>query len=94
MSQTLTISDQLLARLEAAARRRGLNSVEQLLETWQASEEERTRFHTLAEQWKKETAHQSNVAKRAMHPAYQQIIGMGPEVVPLLLRELEREPDH
>jgi hypothetical protein len=30
----------------------------------------------------------------AMHPAYQQIIGMGREVVPLILRELEREPDH
>ena len=29
-----------------------------------------------------------------IHPAYQQIIGMGPAVVPLLLRELEREVDH
>jgi hypothetical protein len=34
MTQTLTISDHLLARLEAAARRRGLSSVEQLLESW------------------------------------------------------------
>jgi hypothetical protein len=57
MSQTLTISEQLLARLEAAARRRGLNSVEQLLETWQAGGEELTRFHALAERWKQETAH-------------------------------------
>lgn len=32
MSQTLTISDALYSRLEAAARRRGLSSVEQLLE--------------------------------------------------------------
>lgn len=30
----------------------------------------------------------------AMHPAYQQIIGMGPTAVPLLLAELEREPHH
>ena len=30
----------------------------------------------------------------AEHPAYQQIIAMGLEVVPLLFRELEREPDH
>ena len=29
-----------------------------------------------------------------MHPAYQQIIGLGPAAVPLLLRELEREPDY
>lgn len=51
MSQTLTISDRLLARLEAAARRRGLSSVEQLLETWQASEEELAQFPPLAERW-------------------------------------------
>ena len=93
MSQTLTISDHLLARLEAAARRRGLNSVEQLLETWQAREEEATHFHILAERWKKETAHQSNVAKKALHPAYQEIIGMGERAVPLILTELGREPD-
>jgi hypothetical protein len=30
----------------------------------------------------------------AMHPAYQRIIGMGPRVVPLILRELRRKPDH
>jgi hypothetical protein len=30
----------------------------------------------------------------AQHPAYQAIIGLGESVVPLLLRELEREPDH
>jgi hypothetical protein len=37
MSQTLPLSDGLFARLEAAARRRGLSNVEQLLETWQAT---------------------------------------------------------
>jgi hypothetical protein len=30
----------------------------------------------------------------AEHPAYRQIIRMGPDVVPWLLRELEQEPDH
>jgi hypothetical protein len=28
------------------------------------------------------------------HPAYQEIVAMGQEVVPLLLRDLEQEPDH
>jgi hypothetical protein len=93
MSRTLTISDDLLARLQAAAQRRGLDSVQQLLETWQANEEEVVRFHELAERWKRETAHHSNVAKRALHPAYQEIVGMGERVVPLLLAELRREPD-
>jgi hypothetical protein len=30
----------------------------------------------------------------ALCPSYQRIIGLGPAVLPLLLRELEREPDH
>ena len=93
MSQSLPISEHLLARLEAAARRRGFDSVEQLLETWQANEEEPAQFHSLAERWKNETAHLSNIAKKALHPAYQEIIGMGERAVPLLLAELRREPD-
>jgi hypothetical protein len=93
MGQTLTISDDLLSRLEATSRRRGLSSVEQLLETWQAAEEQQSWFTTLAERWKKETAHLSNIAKRALHPAYQEIIGMGERAVPLLLAELQRQPE-
>lgn len=30
----------------------------------------------------------------AMHLAYQRIIGLGPSALPLILRELEREPSH
>ncbi len=40
MSKILTISDDLYTRLETAARQRGLSRVEDLLEAWQASEEE------------------------------------------------------
>jgi hypothetical protein len=52
------------------------------------------RFHELVAAWKRERGPHSSSARLAEHPAYQQIIGMGPDVVPLLLRELEREPDH
>jgi hypothetical protein len=93
MSQTVTISDDLFSRLEAAARRRGLNSVVQLLESWQGSDEHLTRFEGLVQRWKRETAHISNVGKKALHPAYQEIIGMGMAALPLLLAELNREPD-
>ena len=41
MSQTLTISDGLYKRLEAAAHARGLSNVEQLLEDREAHEDER-----------------------------------------------------
>lgn len=52
------------------------------------------RFAALAEQWRAKTAHLSSITDIAMHPAYQRIIGMGPDAVPLILRELSKEPDH
>lgn len=52
------------------------------------------RFLDLVATWKRERGPHSSSARLAEHPAYQQIIGMGLEVIPLLLRELEREPDH
>ena len=36
----------------------------------------------------------SVVSKMVIHPAYQRIVGMGQPVIPLIFRELEREPDH
>ncbi len=59
-----------------------------------ASDERYRNFHQLAEQWKRERGPYSSSAQLAQHPAYQQIIDLGPEVVPLLLHELERETDH
>lgn len=53
-----------------------------------------TTFLQLTEQWQCETGMLSVVSKISMHPAYQRIIGMGQPVVPLIMRELEREPDH
>lgn len=92
MSQTLTISDDLYSRLEAAAHRRGLGNVEQLLETL-PTDVDASRFQILAQRWKKDTAHLSNIGKKALHPAYQEIIGMGKAAIPLLLAELHRDPD-
>ena len=48
-----------------------------------------TTFHSLVEQWKNETRGISSTEQMSVHPAYQQIIGMGRDVIPLLLRELE-----
>ncbi|MCS6804916.1 MAG: hypothetical protein NZ823_07200 [Blastocatellia bacterium] len=52
------------------------------------------RFYSLAEEWRRECAHLSSMREMVLHPAYQQIIGMGKEALPFLLRELERKPDH
>ncbi|MBD2437213.1 hypothetical protein H6G69_10435 [Nostoc sp. FACHB-110] len=46
---------------------------------------------TLAQQWREETRGVSSTNQMSMHPAYQQIIGMGEAVIPVLLRELERK---
>ncbi len=59
-----------------------------------ARQEWEQRFLDLVGTWKRERGHHSSSAKLAEHPAYQQIIAMGRDVVPLLLRELAREPDH
>lgn len=52
------------------------------------------RFQDLVATWKRERGPHSSSAVLAQHPSYQQIVGMGVEAVPRLLRELEREPDH
>ncbi len=52
------------------------------------------RFRDLTTQWKEKSLHLSNTAQMAMLKPYQQIIGMGEPVVPLILEELRREPDH
>ncbi len=52
------------------------------------------RFRQLADQWIAETINISSVSDMLLHPAYQAIIGMGPAIIPLLLDELKREPNH
>ena len=54
---------------------------------------DRQRFDRLAQKWKKETGHLSKVTRRCTHPAYQEIIGMGVAVVPLILHELKESRD-
>lgn len=51
-------------------------------------------FRELAETWRRQKGGTSSVMRKAMIPAYQQIIAKGPDIIPLILRELERAPDH
>lgn len=48
------------------------------------------KFRRLRDQWRTDTIHISSTPRQVMHPAYQSIIGMGPALVPILLREVER----
>jgi len=66
-------------------------------EAWSGSNERENfeqRFAVLAARWYAETAVLSSITQKAMHPAYQEIIGLGRDVVPFILRELQMRPDH
>jgi hypothetical protein len=52
------------------------------------------RFQRLAANWLAETAYVSSSSDLVAHPAFQEIVGMGPAVIPLLLRELEKGTGH
>gem|GEM_PF-1629087 len=52
------------------------------------------RFSDLVGDWKASLRFTSSVARMTAHPAYQEIIRMGDVATPLILAELEREPDH
>lgn len=73
------------------------------LQIWYLRARERSRtaqadveetFYELAETWRSDTRFLSATDDIVLHPAYQSIIGMGREVIPLLLRELQRKPSH
>ncbi|MGH7139659.1 MAG: hypothetical protein ACREHD_28300 [Pirellulales bacterium] len=53
------------------------------------------RFKRLVSQWRQQrNQYSSDPRDLAMCPAYQKIIAMGPEAIPLVLNELQRRPDH
>lgn len=54
----------------------------------------RERFEQLAMEWRRDTAFTSSASNLVDHPAYQEIIALGPPVIPLLLAELVRNPNH
>jgi hypothetical protein len=52
------------------------------------------KFRRLAAAWEKAIAYHSSTTVRNNHPAYLEIIGLGPAVVPLLLRDMEANHTH
>ena len=52
------------------------------------------RFLRLSNEWKRDTGHLSLISQIAAHPSYQSIVAMGESAIPLILRDLETEPNH
>jgi len=59
-----------------------------------AIEAPNSEFGLLAEQWHRDTGMLSSIPKKAMHPTYQRIIGMGDKAITPILKELQMQPDH
>lgn len=55
---------------------------------------DRQRFTKLADQWEIETVFLSSSGQASKHPAYQEIIGMGKQAVPLILERMQAERGH
>ena len=81
-------------RIEANRKQMGLNGDNSAIVSNEKSESIDDKFSRLAEEWREQARFMSSITDMALVPAYQQIIGMGRDVVPLLLRELRDDPDY
>ena len=52
------------------------------------------RFKALVRRWREETKTVSSTTDRALHTAYQDIIGMGDRALPLIFREMQERGGH
>ena len=54
------------------------------------------RFQRLTKEWQEQRGVRSSITETSMMPAYQSIIGMGEDAIPLILKQLRsegRQPD-
>lgn len=58
------------------------------------TESPRINFNQLKQEWIEETKILSSISEICMHPAYQQIIGMGKTVIPYIIQEMVENPNH
>ncbi len=72
---------------------RVIHQISGLLEKYESEVSQiEAQFNMLAETWYRETLHSSAYLDKILHPAYQRIIGLGKDVIPLILRELQDAP--
>ena len=50
------------------------------------------KFNRLKCKWQEDTVFSSSITEIAMHPAYQQIIGLGKDALPFIMDELVKNP--
>lgn len=75
-------------RVQRASRARLASAVRQLAHTSAQAITVEARFRKLAEEWSREIGSASSVGVMTSHPKYREIVGLGWDVVPLLLSDL------
>jgi hypothetical protein len=99
----MNIDRSLLARLDRYRFKRMFPSrtkaIEALLDAALSAEQSEDpaveyRFLALARRWHDDTRLASSLSMIAMHPAYQEMIGMGEQALPLIFRELAAEREN
>lgn len=92
---TSALLDAAVHYVEPRPRRRYVAELKRSARQLARAEVEREQtFRRLVEWWRNETGLMALIEDKAMHPAYQQIIGMGPDAIPLILREMKSRPGH
>ena len=102
---TLTLNNTLYRALEDEAAKTGRrvdDIAAEAIESWLTKVHVSERmpqscvslFDRLAEEWRHDRPRGVDVADMVMHPSYQRIIGMGEDAIPMILSELDRQPDH
>ncbi len=88
-AKVIDLSLSHLREKEMPTLRRGAES-----NPYQVPDDVRASFDKLAQEWRTQTRYHSSLTEMVTHPAYQRIIGMGADAIPLMLQELVREPNH
>ena len=88
------INDERLVFSAVASDSRETTPVSTIPATQTPMESLEKKFQRLAAVWRAETAYTSSSSELVAHPAFQEIVGMGPAIIPILLRELEQRTGH
>src|ERR1041385_3067205 len=81
-----------MGQLEAALAQKKISIQFAFNNTTAFAESKALKFLRLTAEWRKNTRYKSSFRQIVLDPAYQRIIMMGEEAIPLILSELQRKP--
>lgn len=58
----------------------------------ETKEDDFARFHRFVDQWRAQTIFSSFIEEKVKHPAFRQIVDLGPVAIPWILKEIKVKP--